>query len=504
MPGRAQAMNRKILIAALSVICLCANAQDYERVIDRNLWNRGRNVTGIAMDSLSISYAELYGGGKAGGFHSYGQASSLWEAGAVTESIRHIGRLSFTGKFAFTHSQGQDMFGSMFTEPGFYPIDVLEFTPGMKTRQKYVVNGGISYNMNDTWRIGAAVDFDAVNLAKRKDLRHTNYRLDVSIRPAVMWHSGDWAVGLSAEIGKNSETVNAEVVGTVESTFYAFIDKGLMYGRYEGWEGSGVHLSEAGVTGLPLRQVFGGAAVQLSRKGLFAELGYERSRGKAGEKDFIWYDFPADKFYGSISGKICGRQGTHFLRLKLSNRALENTEFTLEKSNENGVTVVTRQASNLILRQNRLKLQPEYEYRSQFWEIRWTADADWQRGIASQMYPFASQQDIVLCSTKVKAVLHPWIFDVGAEVRGGKGLLREKSRVMEGSQSAVPDRIDSYYDYTAAFIRTPWMGGSVFLRCRFWKGMYVKADAGADCALRKTLPFGHLRWGGNIGLGYSF
>lgn len=501
-------MNRRLLTAGLSLLCFTALAQnyapDYERIAERNLWNRGNNVTGIAQDSTSVSYAELYGGGESGGFHSYGQASSFWKAGAVSESIRHMGKLSFSGKFAFEQWQGQQMYGSVFIQPGFYPIDVLEFTPGVKSLQKYVVNGGLSYDLNRSWRIGAEVDFDAMNLAKRKDLRHTSYRLDVILKPAVMWHSGDWAAGLSAVIGKNSETVNAEVVGTVESTYYAFIDKGLMYGRYEGWEGSGVHLNESGVNGLPLREVFGSVALQFGWKGLFVQAGYEHSRGKAGEKDYIWFEFPADKVYAHISGKIQGRSGEHFIRLDLSNRFLSNTEYILEKNTENGVTVIERQAANVILRQNKLELHPEYEYISDFWDIKWTADAFWQRGLASQMYPLATGQDIVMAESAVKAIVHPWIFDVGAEIRAGKGLFREKSRSVESSEGTAPDRCEDQYSWTAAYIRTPRMGGSIFFRCRFWKGMYVKADAEIDGALRKTLPFGHLRWGGYIGLGYQF
>ena len=503
-------MNRRFYITAMVLVSLAAcwgntaAGQDFETVSGRNLWNSGDNITGIAQDSTSVSYAEIYAGGKSGGFHSYGDASSFWKAGAVAESILHAGKFSFTGKFAFEQWQGKDMYGSIFLQPGFYPIDVLEFTPGVKSMQKYIVNGGLCYNLDKYWRLGLAVDFDATNLAKRKDLRYTDYRLDVSIRPAFMWHKGDWAAGVSAVLGKNSETAAAEVVGTVESTYYAFIDKGLMYGRYESWEGSGIHLSEAGVSGLPLREVFAGIAVQMSWKGLFAQLGYERSFGKAGEKDYIWFEFPADRVHGNISGKINSGKGEHFLRLEFSNRYLSNTEHILEKKTENGVPVVERQASNVILRKNSLAMHPEYEYRSDFWELKWTADGLWHRGIGSQMYPFAVQQDMVNCRTAIKAVIHPWIFDVGAEIRAGKGLLRERSSLVESTDGQVPDRIESHYDWTAAFVRTPWMGGSLFLRCRFWKGMYVKAEAGADCALLRSLPFGHLRWGGNIVLGYQF
>ena len=62
-----------------------------------------------------------------------------------------------------------------------------------------------------------------------------------------MYHSGDMAIGFSYILGKNSESVKAEVIGTAENSYNAFLDKGLMYGAYEAWDGSGIHLSESGV-----------------------------------------------------------------------------------------------------------------------------------------------------------------------------------------------------------------------------------------------------------------
>ena len=108
-------MNKRFFITAMVLVNLVSHwgntaaAQDFETVSGRNLWNSGDNITGIAQDSTSVSYAEIYAGGKSGGFHSYGDASSFWKAGAVAESILHTGKFSFTGKFAFEQWQGKDM-----------------------------------------------------------------------------------------------------------------------------------------------------------------------------------------------------------------------------------------------------------------------------------------------------------------------------------------------------------------------------------------------------------
>ena len=54
---------KKIYITGLWILCLTSgvSAQTYDIIERRNSWNAGANVTGIMMDSISASYAELYG-----------------------------------------------------------------------------------------------------------------------------------------------------------------------------------------------------------------------------------------------------------------------------------------------------------------------------------------------------------------------------------------------------------------------------------------------------------
>ena len=54
---------KKICITGLWLLCIVygVSAQTYDIIERRNSWNAGENVTGIRMDSISSSYAELYG-----------------------------------------------------------------------------------------------------------------------------------------------------------------------------------------------------------------------------------------------------------------------------------------------------------------------------------------------------------------------------------------------------------------------------------------------------------
>ena len=268
-------MNRTRLILILGLL-LCSmaavSAQTYEQMLRSNFWNASDNVTGIRQDTVSHSYAELSGTYEGGGFRDTWQAPRGWSAGASTASIQHLEKMSLKGSFAFTQTEGYDMCGSMFIKPGYYPVDILEFTPGRKTLQTYAFDGGISYDLADGWRIGAMMDFESANMAKRKDLRHSNWRLDMNVSPGFMYYEDDWAVGANYIFRKTSESLEAEQVGIAESSYNAFLDKGLMYGVYSIWTGSGLHLEEAGVKGFPVKDLSHGAALQAQYKGLFAEV----------------------------------------------------------------------------------------------------------------------------------------------------------------------------------------------------------------------------------------
>lgn len=506
LPGRAEAMNRRVMMI-LTMLCICTlgSARTYERVRRSSFWNDGSNAAGIRQDTASVACAEIYGGYEAGGLHDYGAAPRSWNAGARTMAFKHLERLSLAGSFAFEQKQGYDMFGSMFIEPGFYPVDVLEFTPGRKTLQKYTFDGKVSYDLNDNWRIGAGMDFLSANLAKSKDLRHTNYRLDFSVAPSVIWHSGDWALGISAMVGKNSESIDAEVIGTAQSTYYAFFDKGLMYGIHEGWEGSSIHLKEAGVKGLPVSEITGGGALQISWRKLYADLEYTYGDGRIGEKEFLWYRFPGHGLRARLGYRFTAGEYTHGFRLDASMRRQKNLEAVMEKVTVGGVTNVTIYAFNNIFERRTFEVNPEYELVSDLWELKWNARAGIFSGVSSQKYPFVYMQNIIDASTSAEALVHVWKFDIGAGVGFAKGFFDEQNRMMlPASESKRPDRMEDYAAYRIEYMEAARIRAVLKLRFNFWKGLYVQADGGYEHAFDVELLPGSSRICTSLRIGYDF
>ncbi len=502
-------MNRFVyILTAILTFCgqMALYAQTYDQVLRSNLWNRSTNITGIRQDSLSRSYAELTGGFESGGFKESWQADKSWTVGARTESIRHFEKISFKGGFSFTQWEGYGMCGSMFTDPGYYPIDVLEFTPGRKTLQTYALDGGLSYDLNQNWRLGVMADFASANMAKRKDLRHTNWKLDFSVAPAFMYQKGDFAAGLSYIYRKTGETVNAEQVGTAESSYYAFFDKGLMYGVYQVWTGSGVHLDEAGVNRLPVKEYSNGLAVQMQYKGLFAEAEYARTRGSVGEKEYIWFRFPGN-MAAAHAGYKAGRSGSeHYARLDFEWKSQALHESVLEKISENGVTIVEDHGSNLVQQRDVFALCPSYEYVASKWEVSAGADFVWKNGMTSQIYPYIYTQSLSTVAVRVGGLARFGGFELSAQALYGCGAVREDQRAADTSAEALvtPFRLQEWYELQKEYDTAAKAGLDMILRYNFKNGLYIKAAGGWLHGFDMKYISGADRCSATLGLGYEF
>ncbi len=450
----------------------------YERVFRDNLWNSSRNITGVRQDSISRSFAEAYGRFKSGDFHDVGDAAKEWGAGAVTSSIRHLERISFAGSFSFDQTEMYDACGSMFIKPGSYPVDVLEFTPGHKTLQTYAFNGGVSYDVADGWRIGAKMDFESANIAKRKDLRHTNKRLEMTVAPGFMFHRGKFAVGASYIFEKTSETIEAEQVGTSESSYWAFLDKGMIYGVHSVWTGSGIHLKDNGVNGFPVNDFSNGIALQMQYGTLFAEIEYLDTRGRIGEKEYIWFTFPGNKVGAVLGCVLYDSAARHNLSLRFRRDGLEMDENILEQITENGVNTVLNHGSNRILSREKWSLSPEYEVVLPMLEMRFGAGLEWMNSVSSQMYPYVYGQSMFTYGAGAELIFHMERFDirVAAAVKGGKveedsKLVSEDSGVME-----EPFRLQEWYQQSIDYQTAPKLDTFGALRYKFRNGMYLEGS----------------------------
>lgn len=498
--------NRYLVCLLLLCMASVATAQTYDMIERRNPWNAGTNVTGIMMDSVTTSYAELYGNNRHGDFHNSYEAAQSVSGGAIAKSITHLKGYSLTGSFSFDRTSGKKMSGSMFIHPGFYPIDILEFTPGSKDLQIYAFMGGIATDISPHWRLGGKIDFSAANYSKRKDLRHTNYRLDLTVAPGVMYHSGELAVGFSYLFNKNSESVKAEVIGTAETSYDAFLDKGLMYGTYEAWNGSGIHLNESGINGFPVKELSHGAALQLQWKDFYGDMEYMHASGSAGERETIWFKFPTHRITSHVSYRFKQGNKEHFLRLNLEWTHLVNHESVLGKETANGVTTTHVYGSNRIFEKQVFSANPEYELISPRIELRAGSELSVVKSLVTQIYPYIASEKMLRSRTYISGALHTGRCYLKTVVCFSTGSFTEKSRTAETTTEpgAPPYRLTDYYklqnEYATATHATLQLG----LRYHFNKGIYAEIRGSYTHGFNLSYIAGASRWNETLKLGYTF
>lgn len=493
----------KYLLSGLLLLCAVSSfGQPYERMLRRNFWNDGMNVTGIRQDSLSLANAEVGGFYTAGGFRSLNDASSEWSVGASTRAMKHLEKYSLTGAFSFDDTESYDMCGSMFSSPWFYPVDVMEFTPGRKSSQTYFIDGGISADLSENWRIGARFKMTSRNVAKRKDLRYTSYSLNLGVLPSLMFHSGSFAAGLTLVYGRNTEMITAEQIGSTQNAPVAFFNEGLMFGTYQSWTGSGVHLDESGVSGLPLQKNTYGAALSVQYDNFFAEVSADYSSGKAGERQIVWH-----RFTGVGTSALLGVRfsESHSLRVRGGYSCETNKESVLEKVVENGITLNKEYGSNQVFERGKASVSAEYEYLGRSLEARAVVRGTRTEKMSSPYYPYVYVQGMNILEGRAEALYHIGTFDIGLRALYLQGEISDDyERTVAETQSPSPSRQEDYYNIMNEYDTVPRVSAGASLRWNFLKGLYAEVSGGALRAFGVNLIEGNFRWNCALKLGYNF
>lgn len=439
----------------------------FDDIQRRNPWNAGVNAAGIRRDSVSRSYAEIFGRKENGGLMDYSASDDSWTIGARTESIRHFDKISFAGRFEYDYFDGNAMCGSMFTHSGYYPVDILEFTPGHKIRENYAFTGALSAVLGKHWTGGLNIDFEAANYAKRKDLRHKNKRLDFEIAPAILYHHDLWAIGTAYLFGKNSERVEAEEIGSSADSYKAFFDKGLSYGILERWDGSNIHLKESGLTGFPIKELTHGVSLQGDCGPCYADVTYRHRHGESGEKNTFMHDFTTSQLTARFATTLHARKAFHTVRLQFDWMTQENLENILRRETVNGILTVFHLGSLPIFARRNLEVGGEYEFQQDRIDLRVGGAYEQSTRRSTLLYPYVREQDLHVMKFFAQirvACGKRWELSFAADFRKG-GFAEEAFEEETPLETSVyPLQLTDYYDYTNEYLTAPRLSAGLGIR----------------------------------------
>ncbi len=453
--------------------------------------------------------AQVYGGYEAGGYKPAFQASSLWKAGASASGTRHLDFISYTGSFSFEQIEGKDMFTSMFLEPGYFPVDVVELTPGDKTRQTYKLNGGFAANLTDEFVFGVKTDYTAANYAKRKDIRHTNYGMTLRVEPTLSFITEDYGgISVAYIFRKRTESIDAEQVGAAtDQSYYAFLDKGMRYGTYQVWDGDGIHLDEAGVGVFPVREYSHGVAFvgDFSPAAVGMEVLWKH--GTVGEKGYDWFRYPGRSLSLFMERRW---ESGHSLRLDMSLQSDQLEEAVLDKVTSGGVTTPAIYGYNAVSDRTWASLDLTYAVRFRQGCLK-RLQAVLHGGAWDEksylMYPY---EDMTQRFNGMATLVAAFGFGpVGMNVRVNGGAGTWKDQGLQGGTDEIqtkPFRLQGDWDRKMEFFSTAKLGAGLTLtyRLKSVPGLSLQAEGTWLHGFGVVLLPGTERWSSTLAIGYDF
>jgi hypothetical protein len=422
----------------------------------------------------------LWGGVEEGWFRPTYEGTLQWSAGARAEGVRHGEKTTWMGSVSLGHKMGYGMLSSMLQEPGYFPIDLLEFTPGTKFRETGRLEAGFVSDLGYEYAAGLKATFQAGYQGKQTDLRHSSFGMDVRVEPTLTYIMDD-NMGLAMAYIFHLKTERVQLrPGDGES---AFVDEGLRYG----------YVFDGGA--FPVREMSHGFAGHFYSEEASAGLEWTWKRGKADAPGLGSYTYPGSTVSVFYEQVFLADAADHVIRASYR----RDRDQLREKAADG---IVATAVSDRLARDAELK----YEVRFLHGAVRRLGlTLDGHRRVDRYLSPISDLVKRNLGSAALNASFSFGAFDLDLEALAGGGLWRDRGRSRDETTDMPYRRTEDWLrlmDYQMA----PRVGAGGALTYRFSspKGLYVRLDGSWLHALRKTSVGGQNREIGNLTVGYDF
>lgn len=367
---------RFAILAALMLAPLAgAGAQpvkDYRFTKDTNPFLSYSNPAFLgAWKDGKISMVEASARKGNGDLVSLEQSDDYVEAGAKTESfVRVNDRISFYGDLSYTYFSGNNMGGQILMDPSYNPFNFLEQTDttgGVKKKELYGLNGGMSYSFNDRWNAGIRFGFEGGNQSKRRDPRFMNTWLDLDLAAGFSYTPSEKnSFGFDLIYRRTIEQIYGTTYGKKENNYMILIDKGGFYGTIEALNGNQPALAQT--ENRPVFNVFYGGALQYSYKGsakIYNELSFllrNGHYGSTGNSSPTFFEFSGIEV--GYNGTALFPAGSNLSRLTLDAafRTLDNAENAYKYVTTPGGSITTVEYTGQKNIFNRMEISADLGY----------------------------------------------------------------------------------------------------------------------------------------------
>lgn len=425
--------------------------------------------------------AALWGGVEQGRFRSVDMPLFQWSAGARAAGVRHGKNTSWKGSLSIEQKTGMEMASSMFLEPGYFPVDLLEFTPGTKSRETGRLEAGFLTDLGYEWAAGIKGSVQAAYSGKRTDLRHSAFGLSIRLEPTVTYVMDD-NMGLASSYVFRLRTEQVHAKKTGEDTPSLFLDKGMRYGEF---------VDAAGA--FPVMELSHGFSELFYSEEFTAGLEWLWKRGQAGAAGFGKFKFPGSTVSVFVEQSFLADNTDHRYRISYGRERDQ-----LRAIDADGSTALSDRLSR--------RFGLRYEARFLHGAVKGVGiDLDGRRWVERSALSGGDQTKRNLGSATLFSSFSFGPVDLKVEALAGGGLWRDRGR----SRSEVEDtdyrQTDNWLkqmDYQ--MVPRIGAGGVLTWRIAAVKGLFLQLDGQWNRALRLTKMGGYNREIGNLTVGYKF
>ncbi len=424
-------MNRWLKISSLFVISgisfFSVSAQekgsssfDFDYSVDSTGWRHSTNVSRLfTLPVNQVGRAGLQFQQIKGNTLKYNQAETESDLSVFAESYYRLSPgLMLYGFASFASVQEKQVVGSAFYSPETMSFDITFMdidNTGNRKQEKYDLQGALSYKLSKQWAIGTRIDYEAINAARTKDLRHTNKVLSMNASAGATFLASDQLVlGLNYQYKRYIESVVFSIYGTSDQQYMSLINFGAFSGKQELFDTNGY--TAKGETN-PFVEQWQSVGFQLNweispRLRMFSESMYSGVNGYYGKKASSSVQFTEH------SGKSLSEQLTFFykgtsvfheMRLSYDYWSVDNHEnLWRSETSASGNTQINYYGQNLVGQKKTQNVA--FSYKLAWGSVSdvpaWTLEGGMgyaSRDITSILYPYFRTQQLSFARFRLAA-----------------------------------------------------------------------------------------------------
>lgn len=427
---------------------------DFDLAIDSVGWQTGENPS-------RLFEMPIYVAGRAYAAYQYERGNTLqYNKASNRNDYRLYGesyyRLSpdamLYGCASFSMGQEQDVVGSAFYNPSAMPFDITFMDEANLANRKfehYQILGALGYRLSKHFALGTKFDYHAINMARTKDLRHTNKVLAMNVTAGISYFvAKHFSLSAHYRYNRYIESVNFNIYGTTDQQYFSLINYGAFSGVQELFDSNGYTTKGSNT---PFVENIHHAGFQLEFKptdtfSVFSETVWGSLNGYYGKKG------TSNVLFTHHSGYTLSEQlrinythghAFHSLHFNAHIRKIDNYEnLWRTETGTNGNSIIKYYGENLVGKKNLTTLYAEYSLsfgnfnNAPLWTFKLGSGMD-IRNITAMVYPHYRKQKLKQFQYNANAI-HQFNFrqinfmiDLHLAYKSGRG-----NKAFDGSFSA--------------------------------------------------------------------